>query len=173
MDKYCGCCRSLERLSLLERSGSEHTDKLLPRPRTAAAHFLAPLWGPGRGSKMGPFLAPKHEAREWVQRLRHRWKFVRGRMPVQTIVPLDTMCEKAGLFWNTTNPKIRIHGAKSAGLFWGPKSGPQNRGHIEVLHRRRGTNSGPSFGSVFDVKMRSRSGNGFNSWLRKCHKIGN
>ena len=138
-----------------------------------AAHFLAPLWGPGRGSKMGPFLAPKHEAREWVQRLRHRWKFVRGRMPVQTIVPLDTMREKAGLFLNTTNPKIRIHGAKSAGLFWGPKSGPQNRGHIEVLHRRRGTNSGPSFGSVFDVKMRSQSCNGFNSWLRKCHKIGN
>ena len=80
-----------------------------------AAHFLAPLWGPGRGSKMGPFLAPKHEAREWVQRLRHRWKFVRGRMPVQTIVPLDTMREKAGLLLEhhkpeNTNPWSQVRG---------------------------------------------------------------
>ena len=90
-----------------------------------AAHFLAPLWGPGRGSKMGPFLAPKHEAREWVQRFRHRWKFVRGRMPVQTIVPLDTMREKAGLFWNT-NPKKNESMEPSPRAYFGvPKADPK------------------------------------------------
>ena len=70
-------------------------------------------------------MGPKHEAREWVQRLRHRWKFVRGRMPVQTIVPLDTMCEKAGLFWNT-NPKKNESMEPSPRAYFGvPKADPK------------------------------------------------